>query len=139
MGAISTKKPKLSELNSSSQKQNKSSVCCASPATNSKSRTSANQTTSKQNEKNCTKVVVKFNCGFKNALSIRGEGVKGLNWNRGCPLKNVKADEWCWETNEPFNKAQFKILINDNEYEIGENHIIEAGKSIVFVPNFNHA
>ena len=51
-------------------------------------------------------------------------------------MKNVKADEWCWETDEPFNKAQFKVLLNDKQFEVGENHCVEAGKSIVLVPKF---
>ena len=135
MGTTSAKKAKPNQNKSPAQKKDKVSMCCIAPTL--KQKPAANQVLAKQNGKNCTKIVAKFNCGFKNALSIRGEGIKGLNWNQGCPMKNVNADEWCWETTENFHKGQFKILINDNEYELGDNHVIESGKSVVLVPNFN--
>lgn len=88
--------------------------------------------------KGTTKVVVKFNCGFSNTLAIRGEGIQGLTWEKGCPMKNVKADEWVWETNKPFStKVKFKVLLNDKEYEAGDNHTLECGKSVICVPEFS--
>lgn len=86
-------------------------------------------------QKNTT-IVVKFNCGFSNTLFIRGEGM-GLNWYKGIPLKNVKVDEWVWETDTPFQKAQFKILLNDREFESGENHTVECGTSMNISPRFS--
>lgn len=84
-----------------------------------------------------TKVVIKFNCGFSNNLYIRGEGVTGLSWEKGTPMKCTKADEWVWETDNSFNnKAQIKVLINDKQYELGENHTIDCGKSFTFSPSF---
>jgi hypothetical protein len=82
-----------------------------------------------------TRVVVRFDVGFNNFLTIRGKGA-GLSWEKGTNLKNVKPDEWIWETDTPFNKCDFKILINDTKYEIGENHPISCGASIQFVPKF---
>ena len=86
--------------------------------------------------KTVTKITVKYNCGFPNNLFIRGEGIQGLNWEKGVALKNVKADEWTWETDKPFNKAKFKILLNDMHYENGENHIPDCGKQITCTPKF---
>lgn len=83
-----------------------------------------------------TQIVVKCNCGFPNTLFIRGEGIAELNWNKGQPLRNVKADEWVWETNRPFIKGQFKVLINDKQYEVGENHLLECGKKCTLTPRF---
>ena len=93
-------------------------------------------TRSKSVQTKTTTIVVKCNCGFPNNLFVRGEGVNGLSWNRGAPMKNVKADEWVWETSQQFNRAQFKILLNDKQYEVGENHTMECGVSIRITPKF---
>lgn len=94
------------------------------------------KTIKKTAPKSSTKIVVKYDCGFSNALFIRGEGIANLNWNKGLPLKNVKKDEWVWETDRPFVKAEYKILINDVKYEIGENHKINNGSTVLCTPNF---
>ena len=83
-----------------------------------------------------TKVIVKFNCGFPNNLFIRGEDMPGLNWERGVVMKNVKADEWVWESDKPFAKGKFKVMLNDRVYETGDNHPIEYGKSATIIPKF---
>ncbi|QLH35358.1 MAG: hypothetical protein HWD61_03700 [Parachlamydiaceae bacterium] len=51
--------------------------------------------------------------------------------------KNVKADEWVWETNLSFNKCEFKVLINDRQYELGENHKLQCGTSFEYTPHFH--
>ena len=131
MVTATTKKTNVKQSPSTPVKRGKELMCCES-ATQQKNGAKAQVNQSK----NCTKIIVKCNCGFSNTLSIRGEGLKELNWNKGLPLKNVRADEWQWETSEQFKKCQFKILINDNQYELGENHTIECGKSIVLAPKF---
>ena len=83
-----------------------------------------------------TRITVKYNCGFPNNLFIRGEGMPGLSWDRGIAMKNVKADEWLWETDKCFEKIQFKIILNDRVYEQGPNHAIECSKTGVFSPKF---
>ena len=82
-----------------------------------------------------TRVTIKFDVGFGNLLHIRGKGA-GLNWERGILLKNTKPDEWVWETDQPFNFCEFKILINDKEFELGDNHPLSQGASIQFTPKF---
>lgn len=115
--------------------QNTSAICApASQKQNDKKSVSVK--TTKTAEAKTTKIVVKCNCGFSNKLFLRGEGISGLNWNKGILMKCTKADEWIWETNKPFNHAEVKILLNDEEYEVGENHEIICGKAITFTPRF---
>lgn len=82
-----------------------------------------------------TQILVKYDAGFSNNLYIRGEGAN-LNWKKGIELKNINKDEWVWETSNDFNSCSFKILINDEQFEIGENHAINCGKSIQLTPLF---
>jgi hypothetical protein len=82
-----------------------------------------------------TRIVVKFDVGFNNHLFIRGHGAN-LNWDRGVLLKNIKNDEWVWETDLPFTAGEFKVLINDRQYETGENHRLNCGATIQYTPRF---
>lgn len=84
----------------------------------------------------CTKIVVKCNCGFPNNLYIRGEGIKGLSWEKGTLMHCTKSDEWVWETDAPFSHGEVKIVLNDKQYELGENHEVDCGSSINFTPKF---
>lgn len=82
-----------------------------------------------------TKITVQFDAGFNNRLTIRGHGAN-LSWEKGLPLKNLKNDEWTWETDASFARCEFKILINDAQYESGENRILNQGTSIRYTPRF---
>lgn len=82
-----------------------------------------------------TRIVIKYDVGFGNVITIRGRGA-GLSWDRGPSLKNIKADEWLWETEIPFTTGEFKVLINDTQYELGENHTLRCGLSIQYSPKF---
>lgn len=82
-----------------------------------------------------TRITIKYDIGYSNQLTIRGKGAN-LNWERGQPLKNVQADEWIWETDAPFSQCEFKVLINDREYEKGENHLVNQGASFTYTPQF---
>lgn len=82
-----------------------------------------------------TKITIKFNVGFPNTLTIRGKGAN-LSWDKGVPLKNIKADEWVWETETNFTQCEFKVLVNDVHYEMGANHIIQQGATLVYTPRF---
>lgn len=83
-----------------------------------------------------TRIIVKYDVGFNNSIYLRGDGAD-LSWERGIMLKNVKSDEWIWETNIPFTKCEFKVLINDRQYELGENHRLQCGTSFEYTPNFH--
>lgn len=78
---------------------------------------------------------VKYDVGFSNNLYIRGQG-PGLSWMQGVPLKNVGPDEWIWETTESFDSCEFKVLINDKQYEAGENHLLPQGATVQYTPHF---
>lgn len=82
-----------------------------------------------------TRVTIKYDVGFNNSLYIRGKGAN-LNWEKGISLKNVKSDEWIWETDLPFTTAEFKVLVNDKHYEIGSNHILTCGTISQYTPKF---
>ncbi len=94
-----------------------------------KTTTSAGGTTDK------TRITVHFDAGFPNELFIRGHGAN-LSWDKGIRLKNVKHDEWVWETSRSFKQGEFKILINDTHFEIGDNHVVKSGTQIALTPNF---
>jgi hypothetical protein len=78
---------------------------------------------------------IKYNVGYGNNLFIRGQG-PGLSWMQGVPLTNIAVDEWIWETAEPFDSCEFKILMNDTNYEAGENHRLPPGATVQYTPNF---
>lgn len=83
-----------------------------------------------------TRIIVKYDVGFNNSVYLRGEGAD-LSWDRGILLKNIRADEWLWETNILFSKCEFKVLINDRQYELGENHHLQCGTSFEYTPSFH--
>lgn len=82
-----------------------------------------------------TRITIKYDVGYTNYFTIRGKGAN-LSWEKGQSLKNIKQDEWIWETDAHFNQCEFKILINDQTYEKGENHLINFGSSVVYTPKF---
>lgn len=82
-----------------------------------------------------TRVVVKCDVGFGNHLYIRGKGAN-LSWDKGVAMKNTKPDEWVWETDLPISTGEFKVLINDNRYEGGENHPFKPNAAIEIAPRF---
>ena len=81
------------------------------------------------------KVIIKYDVGFGNVLFIRGRGA-GLSWDKGISLKNKGSDEWVWEPKQTFNECEFKVLINDQMYETGENHWLTFGACIQYTPSF---
>ncbi len=82
-----------------------------------------------------TRITVKYDVGFPNTLYIRGRGAN-LSWDRGVVMKNVKRDEWVWETDSVFTQGEFKVLINDRIYEVGQNHLLQSGATIQYTPHF---
>jgi hypothetical protein len=90
---------------------------------------------SRKNEEMASKVEVQCDVGFGNALYIRGSGA-GLNWERGIALKNTASDLWTWETDCAFDSCEFKLLLNDVQYETGENHFLVFGNTVRYTPRF---
>lgn len=84
-----------------------------------------------------TAVIIQFDCGYSNQLYIRGEGSDLLSWEQGIPLQNVNCSEWVWETDAPFEVIYFKVLINDEIFEAGENHQLICGNTFEYTPRFD--
>lgn len=105
------------------------------PESNQTSAPSQTMPSSKPGQSNKTMVYVRYNSGFSNALFIRGQGAN-LSWNKGIPLKNIQPDLWLFETDIPFSQAEFKILLNDQNYEEGANRTVRCGSQIEFCPRF---
>lgn len=81
-----------------------------------------------------TRVVVKIDLGFGNQLFIRGQGAE-LNWDQGLMLKNEAADRWTWETSS-CDDIEFKLLVNDQTWEYGNNHLQTAHTTETYEPLF---
>lgn len=129
------------ETNSTKTKQTTTSINplhSANDATNQSSCCSPNQacsTETKKTSNKTTKIKIKYDAGFLNKLYIRGKGA-ALSWDKGQLLKNISASEWTWETDIPFAQCEFKILMNDEQYEIGENHQLKQGVPCEYTPIF---
>jgi hypothetical protein len=95
---------------------------------------SSSQTKEKKKTK-LTRVVVHCDAGFNNNIFIRGNGAN-LNWDKGIMLLNTRPDEWVWETDRPFNSCEFKVLLNDSQYEQGDNHTLICENCLEYTPRF---
>ena len=82
-----------------------------------------------------TRVLVKYNAGWGNQLFIRGTGA-GLDWQKGVPMQCVGEDEWLWEQLVSKGNLSFKILVNDQAWNQGDDIILVAGDSITVHPIF---
>jgi hypothetical protein len=80
-------------------------------------------------------VIAKIDVGFGNFITIRGRGA-GLSWHRGQPLKNEGHDTWRWGGFSLEGGIEFKLLINDNQWECGCNHTCCGGAIFEFSPKF---
>lgn len=88
----------------------------------------------KKNDK--TRIVVHIEQHVTKSIYLRGEGISTLSWEKGVELNHQEPDEWVFETTETFLTGEFKLLINDQIYEIGESHILYPGASIRINPKF---
>ena len=95
------------------------------------------QKTTSREKKDLTKtsLIVNIDVGFNNALFIRGTG-PGMSWDKGIPLKNVSSSKWVWDYTSEFSPFEFKILLNDEHYENGDNHQFSFGKVLNITPYF---
>ncbi|MEZ5315018.1 MAG: hypothetical protein R3E91_02235 [Chlamydiales bacterium] len=83
-----------------------------------------------------TRVFIQFGQDVSKELYLRGEGIPDLSWEKGIKIKHISPHEWVFETNTIFSSGLFKVLINDEIYELGENHPIYPGASIRINPKF---
>jgi len=98
-------------------------------------KTTASKSKTTNTSKKKTQVIIKYDVGYPNNVFVRGNGAN-LDWNKGKVLKNNGNDEWVWETSSSFTTCEFKVLINDEVYEYGNNHNVKCGSKFVYTPNF---
>lgn len=98
---------------------------------------SSSQTNEKKKAKGkLTRVVIHCDVGFNNSIFLRGNGAN-LSWDKGIMLLNTRSDEWVWQTDQSFNSCEFKVLINDSQYELGDNHILTKENCLEYTPRFS--
>lgn len=90
----------------------------------------------RKKDKKKTRIIIQVDENFENELFLRGEGVSSLSWEKGVELKHDRPDEWVFETEEPFSAGSFKVLIDDQTFEMGENHPLYPGASMRVNPKF---
>lgn len=82
-----------------------------------------------------TRIIVKFDAGWGNNLYIRGNGA-GLSWQKGVLMQCTDSDEWIWENKIAKGSIEYKILINDEIWAIGEDMLVNAGETVTARPCF---
>ena len=91
----------------------------------------------KQPDYQKTTVIVHCDAGYGNTLYIRGDTLP-LDWSSGRKLQNVDANTWVFEMERPVSgSVEFKILLNDEAWESGNNHIVQVGNTIEVTPDFS--
>ena len=83
-----------------------------------------------------TRIIVQVDADFPNEIYLRGEGLSELSWDRGVQLKQEKPEEWVFETDALFSAGEFKVLVNDQTYELGDSHPLYPGASVRINPKF---
>lgn len=66
---------------------------------------------------------------------IRGQG-SGLTWDAGQPMTWVEPTKWVWCTREAEHGTEFKVLLNDELWSVGENSVLRSGDMITVHPQF---
>ncbi len=82
-----------------------------------------------------TVITAKIDIGFGNRLFVRGEG-PGLSWDEGVPLDCVANDRWVLSLPAAGRPVALKFLLNDRDWSIGDDFIIEPGASLAVTPLF---
>jgi hypothetical protein len=83
-----------------------------------------------------TTIVAKIDVGFGNALYVRGSAA-GLTWEAGVLMEcSASGDEWSWTSTSVTDSVEFKLLINDETWALGENGVVAAGEQVIVEPSF---
>ena len=83
-----------------------------------------------------TKIIVHYDTGFGNSLTIRGSEAP-LNWDSGLKCENVNDNTWQFVIERPLPQSlEFKVLLNDTTWESGNNHVVQNGGTVEIWPNF---
>jgi hypothetical protein len=83
-----------------------------------------------------TEIIADVDIGWGNKLFIRGEGC-GLSWEKGVPMQNIENHLWRWECpGKCPENFQYKLLINDHIWALGENLTANRGTKNFIEPSF---
>jgi len=82
-----------------------------------------------------TMIIAKVDAGWGNSVYIRGNGA-GLNWEKGVLMQCVGDNEWLWEKKSVKSNFEFKFVLNDEVWAVGENVIGKAGEIHTYHPTF---
>lgn len=83
-----------------------------------------------------TVIQIRYNCGWGNTLSLRGD-IMPLSWERGIRCDCVAPDLWLCVLERPTDGSiEFKTLMNDTVWETGENHRVTVHENIIIEPKF---
>ncbi|MBS0605780.1 MAG: hypothetical protein JSR57_02410 [Verrucomicrobia bacterium] len=75
------------------------------------------------------RIVVNYEGSENDKLYIRGTG-PNMSWGPGIELRK-EGGQWIYESTEPFETFEFKLALNDQFWEAGENnHKVESGKPV---------
>ncbi len=69
-------------------------------------------------------------------LFIRGEGGPGLKWDAGLRMTYMGEDVWEIGLKGITKSALYKVVLDDKEWESGDNHTIMGGKTAEHQPRF---
>lgn len=83
----------------------------------------------------CVSVSALFDVGWGRALYIRGDG-PGLSWQKGNLMHNAAPDRWEWATDGTADAFEYKLLIDDREWSMGDNFRALPGGRNEVEPDF---
>lgn len=69
------------------------------------------------------------------SVYIRGQG-SGLSWDAGQPMTCVERAKWVWCTRRAEPGTEFKVLVNDELWAVGENAKLCPGEVVTVQPQF---
>jgi len=80
-------------------------------------------------------IVAEIDVGFGNSVTIRGDE-PALHWGKGLHLGNISEGKWeivLTGVEKPF---EFKFLVNDVSWSVGENFTASPGDTLTLSPGF---
>jgi len=86
-------------------------------------------------EEPITVVEAQVQVGPNDSLYIRGQG-SGLRWDVGQPMTWVEPAKWVWCTRGGDPGTEFKVLLNDEVWSVGENSVLRPGDIVSIRPQF---
>jgi hypothetical protein len=86
-------------------------------------------------EEAITVVEAQVQLGPSDSLYIRGQG-SGLSWEAGQPMTWVEPAKWVWCTRAGQPGTEFKVLVNDEVWSMGENSVLRPGDVVRIQPQF---